>query len=202
MRSLTDNKTNLRRSVSDEELILRFQKGDTEAFTELVVRYKDPLYNYVSRMLRDNIYAEDIVQETFVRVYRNRDRYQQIAKFSTWIYTIAINLTKTELRRQSLRRFFSISSVNEEGRTFELPDTKINLEKRAEDVILGENIHLAIEKLPKIFREVIILRDLQELSYEEISKIVEVPIGTIKSRMNRARTRLAKILRSTHAVED
>jgi len=194
MLSLAENKTRLSMKPTDEELISKFQEGDREAFNELVFRYKDPLFNYVARMLKDRVYAEDIVQETFVRVYRNCNRYQQIAKFSTWIYTIAINLTKTELRRQNLRRFFSLSGISENGKTFELPDTKINLEKTAEDTIAGEQIRHAIEELPKTFREVIILRDIQELSYEEISKIVGVPLGTVKSRVNRGRTRLQKML--------
>lgn len=202
MESLASNKTETRKKVTDEELIARFQQGDSDAFAELVARYKDPLYNYVSRMLKDNVFAEDIVQETFVRVYRNRDRYQQIAKFSTWIYTIAINLTKTEIRRQSLRRFFSISGFSEDGKTFELPDTRINLEKSAEDTILNDHIRKSINKLPRVFKEVVILRDIQELSYEEISKIVGVPLGTVKSRVNRGRGRLQKLLRSVHAVED
>ena len=195
MMSLTESRARSAIKVTDEVLIKRFQDGDSDAFTELVARYKDPLFNYVSRMLKDRVYAEDIVQETFVRVYRNRDRYQQIAKFSTWIYTIAINLTKTELRRQNLRRFFSLSAVSDNGKAFELPDTKINLEKSAEDSIIGEKIKDAIEQLPKTFREVIILRDIQELSYEEISKITGVPLGTVKSRVNRGRTRLQKLLK-------
>lgn len=195
MLSLAEKKISKSMKATDEELIKRFQEGDIAAFNELVTRYKDPLFNYVARMLKDRVYAEDIVQETFVRVYRNCNRYQQIAKFSTWIYTIAINLTKTELRRQNLRRFFSLSGINENGKTFELPDSKINLEKSAEDTIVGETIREAIEELPKTFREVIILRDIQELSYEEISKIVGVPLGTVKSRVNRGRTRLQKMLK-------
>jgi len=193
--SLTESRARSSIKETDEVLIKRFQDGETDAFTELVSRYKDPLFNYVSRMLKDRVYAEDIVQETFVRVYRNRDRYQQIAKFSTWIYTIAINLTKTELRRQNLRRFFSLSGVSDSGKALELPDNKINLEKSAEDSIVGQKIKEAIDQLPKTFREVIILRDIQELSYEEISKITGVPLGTVKSRVNRGRTRLQILLK-------
>ena len=202
MISLVENKTAAEKRITDEELIKRFQDGDVDSFTELVMRYKDPLFNYVSRMMKDRVFAEDIVQETFVRVYRNRDRYQQIAKFSTWIYTIAINLTKTELRRQSLRRFFSLSGMADNGKSFELPDHKVNLEKTAEDSILGQQVREAIEKLPKTFREVIILRDIQELSYDEISKIVGVPLGTVKSRVNRGRTRLKKLLQGIQAAEE
>ena len=202
MESLAENKTVVNyKKISDEELIAMFQHDDQNAFTELVKRYKDPLFNYVSRMLKDSVFAEDIVQETFVRVYRNRDRYQQIAKFSTWIYTIAINLTKTEIRRQSLRRFLSISNTSEDGKNFELPDSRINLEKNTEDTILGDHIREAIEKLPRVFKEVVVLRDIQELSYEEISKIVGVPLGTIKSRVNRGRSRLQNLLKKAGAVE-
>lgn len=189
------------KKAADEELIYQFQQGDTNAFTELVKRYKDPLFNYVSRMLKDSVFAEDIVQETFVRVYKNKDRYQQIAKFSTWIYTIAINLAKTEIRRQSLRRFFSFSSTSDDGKTFELPDPRVNLEKGAEDTILGDQIMESIEKLPKVFKEVVILRDIQELSYDEISRMVGVPLGTVKSRVNRGRSRLQKILKNMHALD-
>ena len=200
MISLVENKTAAEKRITDEELIKRFQDGDVDSFTELVMRYKDPLFNYVSRMMKDRVFAEDIVQETFVRVYRNRDRYQQIAKFSTWIYTIAINLTKTELRRQNLRRFFSLSRMADNGKSFELPDHKVNLEKTAEDSILGQQVREAIEKIPKTFREVIILRDIQELSYDEISKIVGVPLGTVKSRVNRGRTKLQKLLQEIRSA--
>ena len=202
MISLVENKTAAEKRITDEELIKRFQDGDVDAYSELVMRYKDPLFNYVARMMKDRVFAEDIVQETFVRVYHNRDRYQQIAKFSTWIYTIAINLTKTELRRQSLRRFFSLSGMTEDGKSFELPDHKVNLEKTAEDSIIRLQIREAIDKLSKTFREVIILRDIQELSYDEISKIVGVPLGTVKSRVNRGRTRLKKLLQGIQAAEE
>jgi RNA polymerase sigma-70 factor (ECF subfamily) len=203
MISAVKKKSNRELRITDEELIKRFQEGDTDAFTELVLRYKDPLYSYVLRMLKDRVNAEDIVQETFVRVYRNRKKYQQIAKFSTWIYTIAINLTKTELRRQNLRRFMSLSGgVTDNGKSFELPDQKINLEKSTEDTIVGEHIRMAIDKLPKTFKEVIVLRDIQELSYEEISKILGVPLGTVKSRVNRGRTRLQKLLSKIRTREE
>jgi RNA polymerase sigma-70 factor (ECF subfamily) len=191
-----------KKKITDEELITRFQEGELSAFDELVARYKDSLFNYVARMLGDRTYAEDIVQETFVRVYRNRNRYQQVAKFSTWIYTIAINLTKTELRRQNLRRFFSLSGSLDEGKTLELPDLRTNLEKTAGDTIVRRHIQEAIDKLPKSFKEVIILRDIQELSYEEISKIIGAPLGTVKSRVNRGRTRLQELLKEIHSITD
>ena len=107
---------------TDEDLIFGFQEGNTEAFNEIVDRYKNPLYNFVCRLLGDPMFSEDIVQETFVRVYRNKHRYHRIAKFSTWIYTIASNLAKTELRRRKVKQFFSISSKGTDEKDYDLPD--------------------------------------------------------------------------------
>ena len=93
------------KEYTDEGLIFSFQQGELEAFNEIVARYKNPLYNFVCRLLGDPMYSEDIVQETFIRVYRNKHRYHRIAKFSTRIYTIASNLAKTELRRRKVKQF-------------------------------------------------------------------------------------------------
>ena len=93
---------------TDEELIARFQNGDAYAFDLLVKRYKDPLLNFIYRFIGDLVESEDIVQETFYRVYKNKHYYKEVAKFSTWIYTIAGNLAKTELRRRKRRKVFSI----------------------------------------------------------------------------------------------
>lgn len=92
---------------SDEELIARFQQGDVYAFDLIVKRYKQQLLNFVFRFLNNRELAEDVVQETFLRVYRKRHAYKQVAKFSTWIYTIAGNLSRTELRRRKRRKLFS-----------------------------------------------------------------------------------------------
>jgi RNA polymerase sigma-70 factor (ECF subfamily) len=183
---------------SDEELIERFQHGDLYAFDMIVRRYKDQLLNFVYRFVGNMEEAEDIVQETFLRVYRNRQAYKRIAKFSTWIYTIAGNLARTELRKRKRRRIFSISDLGYEDKDYEISDEVFNPESHVDSRIQEEIIQREINKLPPKFREVIILRDVQELSYEEISKILNVPIGTVKSRVNRGRLklqdRLTKIL--------
>jgi len=111
---------------TDEVLIARFQADDFTAFDEIVHRYQGQLINFVGRLLGDRITAEDIVQETFLRVYRNKHRYKEIARFSTWIYTIAGNLARTELRRRKIRNFFSISQRSETERDYEIPDTSID----------------------------------------------------------------------------
>ena len=138
---------------------------------------------------------EDIVQETFLRVYRNKHRYHQIAKFSTWIYTIASNLAKSELRRRKIRNFFSISSKGADERDYDLPDASSNVERDVDGALKNEIILREIGALPAHFREAVLLRDVQEFSYEEISKILKVPLGTVKSRVNRGRSRLQKRLR-------
>lgn len=180
---------------TDEQLIHQFQQGDIKAFEEIVQRYKNPLYNFTNRLLGDSVFSEDIVQETFLRVYRNKHRYHQIAKFSTWIYTIASNLAKTELRRRKIRKFFSISSKGSEERDYDLPDLSSDVEKEIDGVLKNEIILREIGALPDHFRQAVILRDVQSFSYEEISGILKVPLGTVKSRVNRGRSRLQKRLR-------
>jgi RNA polymerase sigma-70 factor (ECF subfamily) len=179
---------------TDEELISRFQNGDAYAFDLLVRRYKDPLLNFIYRFLGDLVEAEDIVQETFYRVYKNKHYYKEVAKFSTWIYTIAGNLAKTELRRRKRRKVFSIHKETSTEKELELPDLKSDPEKEVNTVVTEKIIQKAITNLPQKFREVIVLRDIQGFSYEEISSIIKVPLGTVKSRVNRARLKLQEEL--------
>jgi RNA polymerase sigma-70 factor, ECF subfamily len=181
--------------ITDEQLIAKFQVGDLSAFDQIVERYQGQLINFVGRLLNDRNAAEDIVQETFLRVYRNKHRYKEIARFSTWIYTIAGNLARTELRRRKIRNFFSISQRGEGEKDYEIPDTDIDVEKSVEGSMVKEMILREVMKLPVYFREVIILRDLQDLSYEEISQILNVPLGTVKSRVNRGRSQIQKRLK-------
>jgi len=185
---------------TDEELISRFQKGDTYAFDQLVRRYKDPLLNFIFRFVGDMVESEDIVQETFYRVFKNKHYYKEVAKFSTWIYTIAGNLAKTELRRRRRRKVFSIHKDSREEKDIDIPDIKGDPEKKVNTVLTEKIIEKAIRNLPEKFRQVIILRDIQEFSYEEISSILKVPLGTVKSRVNRARLRLQEDL--SFLIED
>ena len=178
------------KSPSDEDLIERFQKGDFYAFDLIVQRYKNQLQNFIYRFVGSQEEAEDIVQETFLRVYRKRKAYKRIAKFSTWIYTIAGNLARTELRRRKRRKLFSVTDMGYEDRDYEISDEAYNPENHVDGLIQEEIIQKEINDLSPKFREVIILRDVQELSYEEISKIIKVPIGTVKSRVNRGRLKL------------
>ncbi|MFQ6032566.1 MAG: RNA polymerase sigma factor, partial [Candidatus Zixiibacteriota bacterium] len=147
--------------LSDEELIFLFQDGEILAFDEIVRRYKDALMNFVYRFLGDTSEAEDIVQETFLRVFRNKRAYKKIAKFSTWIYTIAGNLAKTELRKRKKRNLYSISDMGYEDKDFEITDKTMSPESKTNTRMFEEIIQKEIEHLSPKFREVIILRDIQ-----------------------------------------
>jgi RNA polymerase sigma-70 factor (ECF subfamily) len=180
---------------SDEELILRFQKGDEQSYVELVNRYRDRLINYIYRFVNDIESAEDIVQDALVKLYTHKHYYKNIAKFSTWMYTIAGNLAKTELRKKKTRKVTNLSQMGPEDKDYELPSVEPDTDKIAQSEYVEKRIQKAINKLPLHFKTVTILRDIQELSYEEISKIVDVPLGTVKSRINRARLQLQKELK-------
>ena len=180
---------------TDEDLIERFQNGDEQAYIELVNRYRDRLMNFVYRFVNDYEQSEDIAQETLIKLYTHKHYYKKIAKFSTWIYTIAANLAKSELRKKKSRKVTNLSQMSTQEKEYELPADQPDTDQAIESEFIEKRIQAAIQKLPLHFKTVAILRDIQELSYEEISKIVDVPLGTVKSRINRARLQLQKELK-------
>jgi RNA polymerase sigma-70 factor (ECF subfamily) len=187
--------------ITDEQLIAKFQLGDVQAYDVLVRRYKDQLLNFIYRFVGNRSDAEDIVQETLLRVYKNKHMYKEIAKFSTWVYTIAGNLAKTELRRRKRHKIFSVSNFVNEERDYDIPDKAHSPEKQVDSTIQETIIQKAIEKLPVKFKEVIILRDIQGFAYEEISQILDIPLGTVKSRVNRGRLKLQEDLKFLYEPE-
>ena len=180
---------------TDEDLIERFQNGDEQAYIELVNRYRDRLMNFVYRFVNDYEQSEDIAQETLIKLYTHKHYYKKIAKFSTWIYTIAANLAKSELRKKKTRKVTNLSQMSTQEKEYELPADQPDTDQAIESEFIEKRIQAAIQKLPLHFKTVTILREIQELSYEEISKIVDVPLGTVKSRINRARLQLQKELK-------
>ena len=181
--------------LSDEVLIKKFQNGDISAYNKIVYRYKDRLLNFIYCFLHDLDRSEDLLQDTLLKLYTHKDSYQEIAKFSTWLYTIAANLARTELRKLKRRKTFSITELSYEDREFIISSSDAdpgddhlaqNFEKKVQDALMA---------LPDDFKTIIILRDIQELSYDEISKIVELPLGTVKSRINRGRVKLQQLLK-------
>lgn len=186
-------------NFSDEELILEFQQSNNErAFEILVKRFKNPLINFVYRFLGDYDSCVDVVQDTFVKVYRYKDRYTNVAKFSTWIYTIASNLAKTEYQRRKRVKLFSISNSGEEESDLEIKDNTYRPDKSVDSQYKEEQIQKALLKVKIVYREPVILRDIQGLSYEEIADILNIEVGTVKSRINRGRKRLQKLLKNVY----
>ena len=186
--------------MGDEDLMQQFQMGTVEAFDILVSRYTDPLTHYIYRFLGDMKECEDLLQETFLRVYRNRHSYRRIAKFSTWLYTIAGNLARSEYRKRKRRRMYSLQSVNrdEEEYEVEIPDETFSPDIHAESTFQDHYIQTALDQIPEEFREVVVLRDVQQLAYEEIASITGLPMGTVKSRINRGRTKLQALLKDVY----
>ena len=184
-----DNSQN-RLIYSDEQLMSLFQGGDENAYIELVNRYKDKLINFIFNYLGDLESSEDVVQETMIKLYQKKHYYKEIAKFSTWLYTIAKNLANTELRKRKQRKTTLLSQFSKDDKTYELPSNDPEPGQEIQTDIVNKIIRDAVDQLSEKFKIVIVLRDIQGLSYEDISEIINVPIGTVKSRINRARLQL------------
>jgi len=180
---------------TDEQLIKKYQEGDVGAYNQIVYRYKDRLLNFINRFLNDVDRSEDLVQDTLLKLYTHKDSYKEIAKFSTWLYTIAANLARTELRKIKRRKTFSVTELSHDDREFIIKSTDVGPGEENFSQNFEKNVQRALAELPDDFKTIIILRDIQELSYDEISKIVEVPLGTVKSRINRGRVKLQQLLK-------
>jgi len=188
-------------SATDEELILAFQNGDRNAFNQIVERYKDKLTNFLYRFTYDIDSAQDLAQDTLLKVYIKKDSYKEIAKFSTWIYTIASNLAKTELRKIKRRKTYTISDLSTDDREFVIHQSDAESFEDEEDTLVsGKILQKCLNNLDDEFKNIIILRDIQELSYDEISKILKIPLGTVKSRINRGRFKLKDLLKQKGVV--
>jgi len=187
-------------SLTDEELIKEFQDNNTIAAYEILVsRFKDPLTNFVYRFLGDRDICIDIVQDTMIKFYLKKDSYQSIAKFSTWIYTIAGNLAKNELKRRGRRTILSISNDDPDDITLQIEDKNFVAPDRATDnSIKGAMVQKALLKVKPIYRELVILRDIDGFSYDEIAEMTNLSIGTVKSRINRGRAHLQKLLKNIY----
>lgn len=178
--------------MSDEDVMEQLQNGVIPAFDIIVHRFKDRLHNFLYRYTHNHEDCEDLVQETFLRVYRSRQSYKRIAKLSTWIYTIALNLAKTMYKKKQRMKTFSIheDETNPDDRAFDIEDTSILQDEKLHLKNSMDELEKALVELNDDFREAIVLRDIQQLSYEEISEITDTPMGTVKSRINRARVQL------------
>ena len=183
----------------DAVLMLRVKRGDRAAFAELVERYKQPLFNFVFRTLRDETETEDVAQNTFLQVWKSRARYERTAKFSTWLFTIARNLCLNEIRRRSRHPAESLEETHAEhddqpSRQYE--DKKIFLPtETALHGELAQKIEEALAGLPENQRTAILLCRQDELSYEEIAEVLDCSLSATKSLIHRGREMLKEKLK-------
>ena len=181
--------------TSDTDLVARAAAGDGVCFDQLVERYHRQIANFVFRMVGNYETALDLTQEVFIKVYSSLGRYNPEFKFSTWIYKIASNTAIDYLRKQSVAvsPLYMVSGDDEE---FELPipSKGPNPERALERTERSAQIEEAISKLPPRYRELIVLRHVSELSYDEIAEVTALPLGTVKNRIFRAREAMRKHL--------
>jgi RNA polymerase sigma-70 factor (ECF subfamily) len=186
------------RDDSDEALMLRYRDGDVRAFEVLVTRHRKAIYNFILRFVRDPAQAEDVLQETFLRVVKGADAYEKQAKFTTWLYTIARNLCVDASRRGKHRKAASLDAPIGDDEGAALIDLvaggEPTADKQAISRELGVRLKRAIESLPDEQREIFLLREVSDLQFNEIAQIVGCPENTVKSRMRYALEKLREAL--------
>lgn len=182
----------------DQVLVERVQRGDKQAFELLVTKYQRKLMRLVSRLLRNQAEAEDVVQEAFIKAYRALPQFRGDAAFYTWLYRIGINTAKNYLVTQGRRAPTSTEADVEEAETFDDGDRLRDIntpESMLATKQIAQTVNVAMEALPEELRTAIVLREIEGLSYEEISEVMGCPIGTVRSRIFRAREAIADKLR-------
>jgi len=175
----------------------RVAEDDERSYTELVRRYQGRVTNLISRVLNDRNGADDLAQEVFVRVFVHRRNYRRGSRLSTWLFTIAANLAKNEIRRRVRRRnWFSLDALTEvlHDSVPQLADPAEGREAGLEREQLQGEVGRAIATVPENYRLALVLRDIEGLAYEEIAEVLGVPGGTVRSRINRARSMLKRKL--------
>ena len=186
------------RALDDSDLVAAFLDGEERAFQELVERYQGRLLNFIYRTIGDRERGEDLVQEVFIRVYRHLHRFDRSRKFSTWVYTIASNLAKNELRNRARNPLVLFQTIKKNWQDEERPLQFEDSASRPDDLYrrrhLRELVENSVAQLPEHHRQVFILRELEGKSYEEIAEITACNLGTEKSRLNRARNAFAAII--------
>ena len=186
------------RSMTDSQVVQCSLDGEERAFGELVHRYDNRLVNFVYRTVGDRERAQDLVQETFIRVYRHLHRFDQSRKFSTWVYTIASNLAKNELRNRSRNPLVLFQTIKKNWDADRRPLEWVDESMRPDDLYrkrhLREVVDVAVSELPEHHRVVFVLREIEGRTYEDIAEITDTNLGTVKSRLNRARNNFARIV--------
>lgn len=190
----------MRLNDADAGLVARCKGNDLTAFDEIVERYQHKIYRYVKRLVGNETDAEDITQEVFLKALNSLHGFREESTLQTWLFRIATNLCRDTIRRRQREKGWlplwrSTDSEEEEG-AIDLPDTREEPERLLLQEELSKVLHEAIDRLPIAMRQVIVLHDIESLSYEEVAQSLGVPVGTVKSRLFHARARLRDALAS------
>jgi len=192
---------------ADAVLVAQARAGDRASFDALILRHQDRVYNMALRMLGHKEDALDVAQEIFVTIFRSLDRFAEKARFSTWLYRVTVNRCRDELRRRTTVKHTRPRSLDmpmpgdPERRSIDPPTGGASPLQGAMARETQELVARAIGELPEDAREVLVMRDVEDLSYEEIADVLEIPVGTVRSRLNRARTLLRERIRPILEVE-
>ena len=192
--------------ATDAELVERFKSGDADAFSDIVQRYQHRVYTLALRWMRDPVIAEEVAQDVFIALYRSLNRFRGDSKLSTWVYRVVVNHCKNRLqyrKRRHMERHEPLEGTRtEDGPARELPSHDPGPDAGQHRSEAERLIHDALGRLDEDQRQVIVLRDIEDLSYDEIGAILDVPRGTVKSRLHRARAQLATVLGRQVSTED
>jgi RNA polymerase sigma-70 factor (ECF subfamily) len=195
------NETMIKDHDPDYEAVLRCQKGDVDAFEQIVIRHQKKMFNISYRMTGDYNEAAEVVQDAFVSAYKNIKGFRGSASFSTWLYTIVINLSRNRLKQMKARAVKEPLSIDDPVRTndgemkMDYPSNEVSVPDKLERHEAELRVHGCIKSLEDEFREVVVLRDIQGFSYGEICDMLKLAEGTVKSRIHRARESLGNCLK-------
>ena len=181
-----------------DALVVRAQGGDLTAFNSLVLRFQDPVYGLTLRMLGDPASAEDVTQDAFIRAWQRFETFRG-GSFRSWLFTIAANRARDELRRRRRRPSTSLDEARDDPDRADLdpPDAGPTAHDLVEQAELRRALEAALRTLPDDWREIVVLADVQGLDYSEVAAVAGIPVGTVKSRLSRARGRLREVIRES-----
>jgi len=191
----------------DEELVQRFQGGDRSAYSDILVRYQDRVFTLSLRWMGDRQIAEEVAQDVFIALYRSLDRFRGESRLSTWIFRVTVNHCKNRRlfrRRRKMDQHEPLEGTraDKDGPVRQLPAQGPGTDSQVHRSEAGRILQDALDKLDDSHRTILVLRDVEDLPYEEIAQILDLPRGTVKSRLHRARAELARVLSRVISPED